>query len=302
MNNNHLIKGIILVAIGAASYGVLATFVKLGGDDGYSTAELTFSQAVVGLVVLFVMNLLSGKLNKAQATRTPTKREKINLILGGIPLGLTSSFYYMSLTYVSVSVCIVLLMQSVWMGSVLDLIVNKTKPTKGKLLAILIVLIGTVLSTNMLNSEIVLNWEGIFWGMLAALSYTFTMFSSNRIAVRYPALTRSLYMMIGSLCIVSIVWGYSLFQHFDVTVLLKWGLILALFGTIFPPLFFTKGMPITGMGLGSILASIELPVSVLMAGIVLHEEVDCIQWVGIVLIIVAVVVMNYSLIRGKGDK
>jgi drug/metabolite transporter (DMT)-like permease len=104
-------------------------------------------------------------------------------------------------------------------------------------------------------------------------------------------------MMIGSLCIISIVWGYSLFQQFNPQVLWKWGLILAFFGTIFPPLFFTKGMPITGVGLGSILASIELPVSVLMAGIILREEVLPVQWTGIVLILLAVVIMNFSLVR-----
>ena len=299
--NNSIIKGVILVAVGAASYGVLAIFVKLGGEDGFSTAELTFAQTFTGLIVLFAMHLLSKKTNNVQTARIPTKREKLSLMLGGIPLGLTSSFYYLSLTYTSVSVCIVLLMQSVWMGSVLDLVVNKTKPSKEKIIAIVIVLIGTVLATNLLNSEIILDMKGIFWGLLAALSYTFTLFSSNRIAVKYPPLTRSLYMMVGSLCIVSIIWGYSLFQQFDVTVLLKWGLILALFGTILPPLFFTKGMPITGVGLGSILASVELPISVIAAKIILHEKVDSIQWFGILLILVAVIVMNYSLLRKKNS-
>ncbi|MDR1810428.1 MAG: DMT family transporter [Prevotella sp.] len=299
MNNNTVFKGIILVAIGAASYGVLATFVKLGGQDGFSTAELTFSQAIMGMLVLIAMNLLANRNNKARAMRRPSKREKLHLMLGGIPLGLTSSFYYMSLLYVSVSVSIVLLMQSVWMGTALDLLVNRVKPSKAKLAAIAVVLVGTVLATNLLDSEIHINPEGIFWGLLAALSYTFTLFASNRVAVGYPALTRSLYMMIGSLIIITLVWGYSLSLQFNPDVLWKWGLILALFGTVFPPLFFTKGMPVTGVGLGSILASIELPVSVIMAGIVLHEEVFFVQWIGIALILLAVVLMNYSLIRRK---
>jgi drug/metabolite transporter (DMT)-like permease len=298
-NNNTIFKGVVLVAIGAASYGVLATFVKLGGADGFSTAELTFSQALMGMLVLIAMNLFSNKINKARAIRKPTGREKFHLMLGGIPLGLTSSFYYMSLQSVSVSVSIVLLMQSVWIGTALDLIVNRTKPSKEKLIAILIVLIGTVLATNLLDSKIVVEPAGILWGLLAALSYTFTLFASNRVAVSYPALTRSLYMMIGSLAIITIVWGYSLSQQFDPDALWKWGLVLALFGTVFPPLFFTKGMPVTGVGLGSILASIELPVSVIMAGIILREEVFFIQWIGIALILLAVVVMNYSLIWRK---
>jgi drug/metabolite transporter (DMT)-like permease len=51
-------------------------------------------------------------------------------------------------------------------------------------------------------------------------------------------------------------------------------------------------MPLTGMGLGAIIASIEIPVAVLTANILLKEPVSLFQWVGIVLILFAVVLMN----------
>lgn len=294
---NNITKGIILVAIGAASYGAVATFIKLGGKDGFSTAELTFSQAFVGFILLFLINIFAKKAKGGPGLSTPTVKDRLKLMAGGIPLGLTSTFYYLSLSYVSVSVCIVMLMQSVWMGSLLELIVKKTKPSKEKIIAIVIVLIGTVFTTNLLDSEIEINIQGVLWGLLAAVSYTFTLFSSNRIAIKYPPLIRSFYMMAGSICIVSSVWGYALFQQFDVNVLWKWGLFLSFFGTVIPPLFFTKGMPLTGVGLGSIVASIELPVSVLVAWLILGEQVLLIQWFGIALILLAVIVMNLALFK-----
>jgi drug/metabolite transporter (DMT)-like permease len=42
-------------------------------------------------------------------------------------------------------------------------------------------------------------------------------------------------------------------------------------------------------------ASIELPVSVLMAFILLNEKVILLQWVGIALILFAIVLMNLKL-------
>jgi len=294
-----MIKGILLVVIGAASYGVLATFVKVGGMEGFSTAELTFSQSLIGLAVLLILNTFSRKTHKKDTTQKLTKKGKIQLIGGGVPLGLTSTFYYLSVSYVSVSVCIVLLMQSVWMGAILDLIVNKTRPSAAKIIAIIAVLIGTVLATDLLNSEITLDPRGIALGLLAAVSYTLTLFASNKIAVEHPPLLRSLYFMIGAMITILIIWGYSLTQQFDINVIWKWGIILAFFGTILPPLLFAKGMPITGIGLGSILASVELPVSVTMAHIVLGENVALIQWGGIILILLAVVAMNYSVINKK---
>jgi drug/metabolite transporter (DMT)-like permease len=52
------------------------------------------------------------------------------------------------------------------------------------------------------------------------------------------------------------------------------------------------GFPLTGIGLGSIVSALELPVSVLMAYTLLEEVVIPLQWFGIVLIIIAIVIMN----------
>ena len=73
---------------------------------------------------------------------------------------------------------------------------------------------------------------------------------------------------------------------------MSWGLLISLFGTILPPLLFTRGMPLTGMGLGAIIASVEIPVSVLMAHLLLKEPVSVLQWTGVMLILIAVVLMN----------
>ncbi len=54
------------------------------------------------------------------------------------------------------------------------------------------------------------------------------------------------------------------------------------------------GFPHTGIGLGSIVSSLELPVSVTMAYVFLHETVILTQWIGIVLILFAIVIMNVS--------
>jgi drug/metabolite transporter (DMT)-like permease len=59
------------------------------------------------------------------------------------------------------------------------------------------------------------------------------------------------------------------------------------------------GFPSTGLGLGSIVSSLELPVSVLMAYFILSEELIALQWFGILLILAAIVIMNCKLGKGK---
>ena len=128
--------------------------------------------------------------------------------------------------------------------------------------------------------------------MLAAASFTTTMFTANRVAIGISSAQRSLYMLLGG---AVIVFSFSLATQttpFNFEIFLKWGIVLSLFGTIIPPLLMNAGFPLTGIGLGSIVSALELPVSVLMAYFLLNEEVIAIQWVGICLIIIAIVIMN----------
>ena len=81
-------------------------------------------------------------------------------------------------------------------------------------------------------------------------------------------------------------------RPFDYSIFWTYGFILALFGTVIPPILFNLGFPNAGLGLGSIISSLELPVSVTMAFMLLGEKVLLIQWGGIVLILMAIVLMN----------
>ena len=129
---------------------------------------------------------------------------------------------------------------------------------------------------------------------MAAASFTTTMFTANRVATHISSAQRSLYMLLGGAVIVT---GFAIATQntpFNFEIFMKWGIVLALFGTIIPPLLFNAGFPLTGIGLGSIVSALELPVSVLMAYVLLGEKVIFIQWIGIILIILAIVIMNVN--------
>ncbi|WP_316841669.1 DMT family transporter [Pedobacter gandavensis] len=291
---NNLIKGSILVALGSASYGMLATFVKMAYKEGYSTAEVTISQFTIGVIGILLISMFSQRQNIAgnAATAGSNWKSLLKLMIAGTAMGLTSTFYYLSVQYIPVSVGIVLLMQTVWMGVILEMILHKKRPGNRKILSVLIIIAGTVLATNLLQSSVTIDWRGVGWGMLAALSYTITVYASNGIALHLPVVRRSLYLVLGGLIIIMLIFHSSLNMNFSFDIFWKWGIVLSLFGTILPPLLFTMGMPLTGVGLGTIIAAVEIPVSVLMAHFLLKEPVNIVQWTGIVLILGAVVLMN----------
>lgn len=296
MKNSTLIGG-ILVAIGASSYGMLTTFVKLTEKYGYTLYEITLTEYIIGVPVLFLIDYLFRKKSTEKKYAKPTKKNIRNLMLAGATMGVTTFVYYLSVQYISVSIAIVLLMQSVWIGVLLDAIFNKTKPDSLKLVAVVIVLLGTVLATNVLFSEVKLDWRGIILGFIAAISYSITIFATNKVGLGLSTPARSKYMALGALVVVAAVTFPFVFDSFKWEILYTWGLFFGFFGAILPPILLNFGMPKINLGIGAIITSMELPVAVSLAYLLLNEEVSYYQVAGIGLILLAIVTMNLREIK-----
>lgn len=299
MSKNSILKGVFLVGLGATSYGMLATFVKLAyGDKGvtglpFTPAEVISSQFIIGILVILLINAFQ-KIQKGKEVVKASKANILALMVAGTSTGLTSIFYYLAVKYIPVSIGIVLLMQTVWMGVLLEFFLEKKRPATIKIIAVAIVLIGTLLATNIMANTTQLDWRGIVLGLLAAASFTTTMFTANRVAVSISSAQRSLYMLLGGAVIVFFFAVFTQNTPFNYDIFYKWGILLAVFGTVIPPMLMNAGFPHTGIGLGSIVSSLELPVSVSMAFVFLSETVLLSQWIGIVLILFAIVIMNVS--------
>lgn len=309
----NLTKGILFVALGATSYGMLATIVKLAYKEGFSTAEVTASQFTFGIIIL----LLTYFFTKKQSDEKATSKDVRNLMLAGTSMGFTSVLYYLCVKYINASIAVVMLMQSVWIGVLIEVLQTKKTPSLTKIVSVLLVLLGTAFATNILNTDIELNTTGLIFGFLAACSFSMTLFTTNSVATHLKATKRSLFMLLGGGIIVAI-FGFvtqigpnnfdfmrgfisdsAQVRDFNFEIFYTWGIILSVFGTIIPPILLNKGFPNTGVGLGSIISSIELPVSVLFAFMLLKEQVLLIQWIGIAIILFAIVLMNYRLIVKK---
>lgn len=307
---NATLKGILFVALGASSYGMLASFVKMAYKQGFTTAEVTISQYVFAIICLFIINLFIKNTEKA------SKQNILKLIVSGTSMGFTSVLYYLCVKYINASIAVVLLMQSVWIGVLIEAFINKKVPSFAKIIAVVFVLFGTALATSIFGSEIKFDFKGFLFGFLAAVSFSITLYSTNSVAKELNAFKRSLFMLFGGGTIVLI---FSLLTQllptyfdlhligeefisiktFDASILYTWGILLSVFGTVLPPILLNKGFPLTGVGLGSIVSAVELPVSVTFAFIFLQEQVLFSQWIGIVIILAAVLLINWNLISKK---
>ena len=135
-SKNNIFTGVFLVGLGATSYGMLATFVKLAYAEGFTTVEVTISQFVYGLLGLLVINFYN-KLKTPNQIKQASSKNVFQLMLAGTSLGLTSVFYYLAIKYIPVSIAIILLMQTVWMGVLLEAILDRKMPSLQKSIAVL---------------------------------------------------------------------------------------------------------------------------------------------------------------------
>lgn len=297
-----MLKGILLVFFGACSFGILSTFVKLAYHDGYTLGDVTGAQAFFGAVILWVLFFFQSRTSSYKAKEIKLVTPRWKMVLAGTCTGLVSIFYYQCVKLVPNSVAIILLMQFIWMSILLEFIIYKKKPTGLQFLAILLVLGGTILASGMVEATISsLSLKGIGFGLLAAISYAGFLMLSGKIGNEYPALQKSALMITGACILIFILFPPVFLYNGALSgSLLKWGLIIAVFGTVIPPLFYAGGVPRIGTALSSILSAAELPVAVMMAGFVLQEQVSFLRWIGVCVILSAMVIPNLKYLRKGG--
>jgi drug/metabolite transporter (DMT)-like permease len=275
----------IFVLIGAASFGVLSTILKLGYQHGFTVGDITGGQIVFGCVVLWLFSFPYLK----QLRQIPLKTVGL-LVLCGIFPGLTGALYYLALQSVSASLGVILLFQFVWMGMFADWLIQRRVPTRNQWLALVLVMIGTVLAAGyqaMIVSST--NLVGVVFALLAALSYTGNLQVSGRVATHVPAILRSTLMMTGAVLVTFIIFPPQFFGNGSLGQgLWLWAILMGLLGVVIPPYLFARGIPRIGPGLATILGSIELPVVITGSALILREPVELSQWFGVVLILVGI--------------
>ncbi|WP_152395508.1 EamA family transporter [Paenibacillus guangzhouensis] len=292
-------KGIIYVILGAVSYGILSTFVKLAYGDGFIVNDVVGAQMLLGALLLWSAVLISRVWRRragaasANTYAKPTRKEVLLLTVVGSSTGLTGMFYYLALQYISASLAIVLLFQFTWMGVLVEALINRKLPGKGKLLSLIPLLLGTLSATNIFTTGLSkVHWLGFLFGFLAATSYTVFILLSGKIAVNANPMTKTALMISGGFVICAIILPPTFLTDFTLLVQLaaKYGLILAFFGPFFSTLMFAKGVPLTGPGLASILGAMELPTAVVLSAFVLQEHVGAPQYLGMILILLGIVI------------
>jgi drug/metabolite transporter (DMT)-like permease len=208
---------------------------------------------------------------------------------------LTNFLYYESVSYIPASLAIIILMQFTWFSILLEWLIFTRRPSRLELVTVFFILIGTVMAGKLFETD---NFhvaaKGVVLALCSSLTYAVYIIANGRMGkgVRWQSKSMSI-MMGSSLCIFTINSGTVLsLNYFDGEFLL-WAVFLAVIGTTIPTALFAAGISKIGAGISAILMTVELPVAVLCARLVLGERITPLQSAGIVIMLASICAMNY---------
>ena len=280
-----------MVLLGGTMYGTMASFVKLLYSKGFNAAELAFWQAFLAALFLGICTFATRKTYKGKLSH----KDWLPLLLTGSTIGLTNFLYYESVSYIPASLAIVILMQFTWFSLLLEWIIFTRKPSRFEFLTVFFILIGTAMVGKLFETE---EWtfsiKGIILALSSSLTYAIYIIANGRIGKGVRWQSKSMVIMIGSsICIFMINGGTIIAgSHFSGGFLI-WVIFLAIVGTTIPTALFATGISKIGAGISSILMTVELPVAILCARIILKEQISPLQIAGIIIMLASILAMNY---------
>jgi drug/metabolite transporter (DMT)-like permease len=269
----------------------MVPLVRIAHSMGYDTMQVMVAQYLIGVIALgFAVFIFS---RRRVSFVQIIKLAGVGAIAAGVSFG-----YYHALALLSSAAAITLLFQFVWMGVVLQMILERKLPDRPTMLSVVLVLVGTVFAAGLLDwDNSPLNAAGLFFGLLSAVFYTAFLYLSGRVVTELPAINRTFFTSIGSLiaslCLApAFIAADAALWHFS------WIAIpLALIGIVAPVLFIQTGAPHLPNGVTTIMASSELPSGILMGALFVGDPLTVPAVLGVIIILTGIVLSQFDSLR-----
>ena len=288
----------VLVLLAACSYAVLSTIVSLAVGAGYGIPVVLVGKFFYGWVILSVLFCIVAAVSRKRRKSGSVLNAKRTASLAGtgVVMALVTVCYFHSLSYLPISLAVVLLFQYSWMGVLLEAVISRRLPSKSKVISCLVILAGTILAGGIIGSSMSLadmNPTGILLGLCAAFCYALFVCLSGRVCTDMQPLSKSFCIATSGMLFVllfvgTIYGGAAVLEGITNTGTLAYSIPLGLFGIAVPIILLAVGAPKISTGMATILNSAELPLEVLLAAVIILEQVSPLRWAGVLIILIGI--------------
>lgn len=285
---------IAAIILAGVLWGSMPIFSGAMADIGFTSIQTSAVRLTVAAVLLFLaLAILSPKSLRVRWRDLP-----LLLVIGVVSTFAMSALYMFSIQMTTGAVAAVLLYTSPVFILVASVILFKEKLSRLKLLSLVLVMAGCVLVSGVIGSNVEVNGLGVAAGLASGIAYASYSILCTYALRRHSSLTVTAYAFlfaaIVSLAVADlpdICTTVAATPHPLGTALLMLG--LGVVTAVLPFTLYTLGLSHIEAGRAGILACIEPMTATLFSVFLLRQPCSGSQWAGILLILAAVVLLQW---------
>jgi drug/metabolite transporter (DMT)-like permease len=281
-------RGLSLVALSTVAYGVLPIFGKVAYAAGVGAIPLLAWRYAIAAALIALL---------VRGPRLPW-RERARLWAIGSVFVFNSIAYFRALEAIPASVTALVLYTYPVMVALLAAAAGVERLTARGLVAAVAAFAGCALTAGGAPSDRPLPAAGIGWALLAAVIYASYIVLSGRFGRGVPARLLALHLaqVAAVVCAALALAGPGLRLPADPRA---WASVAAIgvVSTVVAMTAFLAGMALVGPTRASVLSSLEVIVTLVLAAALLGERLAPMQWAGAALILGAVAFQNAPALR-----
>lgn len=288
---------IILVAISAIMWGIIAIFVRKLASLGFTPMEIVTIRVVTAVVMLGMIGLLKypGQL------KIHLRDSKYFVGTGIFSIVLFNWCYFTSINQLSLSFAVILLYTAPTFVVILSYLFLKESMDALKIISVIGTLIGCAFIVGInLRDTPSMNLVGIITGLGAGFGYAlYTLFGKFAL-IKYRPFTVTFYTFL--VASITLLLFTDLFKKGSMLIsseVILYGIGLGLFPTVLAYLFYTKGLEKMEGSKASIIATVEPVAATLLSVFLYKEDFGVLQFIGTSIILFSVILINLPITSFK---
>lgn len=282
--------GFLYMFLSAFCFSLMGILSKLIFKFGISSLDLIVMQNIIQVLVLGLYHAFR-KFKDLKLGIKDLKIISVQGLLGSVPVLI---FYYVAIQRLNASIACLLLFTNPIFITLYYIVIEKQKAGTFKVIAVAATFVGSIMVLNITPQNIgALDMIGIAAGFLSSISYAFYNVYAEKKLGSYSPGAILFYCSLVVVIFVSIINpGFYTRGYITNIELMGYVSILAVAASILPVVFLYSGISILGAQIASVVATAEIPFTLLLSSIVLSEKLTLIQIIGSIMIMTAIVLLN----------
>ncbi|MDP3385680.1 MAG: DMT family transporter [Eubacteriales bacterium] len=275
-------RGFLYIIFGVTLLGLLSMSIKIIYGLGISERNLTPLFTLIIAIVSF-MNVFKFKREKIKLKETKLKYMILQGVFGS---AIYVACFYRSLIYLDASVSIMILYSNCIFVFLYETLIKRKKVSTVGIISLIVLLVGLILTTGVFSESLQVSSIGILYAIVASLGFAFQNINLCENLSDVDTTVSLLYTSLFSFITLVAFYGPKNIIDFQPTILnISVLLFIAVVTGYLPALLQYKGILLVGAYKASVISSLEIPITAVMAFFILSEKLNITQIIGMILIV-----------------